>query len=741
MTRLMDRALLWLHEQQVATLGRGLTVFRPAITVHLNPKGGPFTVQHFAPLEEHYAETTIQTHVMAAYAEKGLEDMDQARRLAEDYFVLDRDAFLRRWLPGRGAEIRRQTTGTSWRAIVDALDNPVQAEIVRDDREQTNVLVLAGPGSGKTRVLVHRIAYLIRVKREDPRGILVLTYNRHAAAEIRERLRRLIGGDAAGVTVSTCHALAMRLMGASFAGDHEGPRDFDGIVLQAVALLRGDGLTRAEAEALRDTLIQGYRWLLVDEYQDIGPEEYALIGAVAGRSLEDDLRISLFAVGDDDQNIYAFAGASIEFIRRFETDYAAKPVWLTENYRSTAHIIAAANAVIAPAAQRMKAGHDITVNRARARAAPGGDWSALDPVAQGRVTLLDAGGEAGQAVAALDELLRLSRLDPDWTWRRCAVIARDWRRLEPVRAYAEALGIPIDMANEKPLSLWRMREMQGFVRALLADRTRLLSIPDLIAILNGQPRNRWTDLIGEGIGTLARELVEKVAPVPDIVQWFGEWARDVRGEHQGLLLMTAHRAKGLEFDHVVILNGGWDRPSRGEDADAPRRLFYVAMTRARSTLTVLTDGPHAFVRPGDAILPRRVTPDAAALPRARLRYVPPDPRLVDLSFAGRLRDGDPALAAIAAARPGDPVQLIRDGDRWRIDTAQGRTLARLSRAFAPPEGTTFLRGEVAAILHWRREDGDEDYHHLLRRDEWEVVLPELVFEARAHAVIADQNGS
>jgi ATP-dependent DNA helicase RecQ len=729
MTRLMDRALLWLHEQQVATLGRGLTVFRPAITVHLNPKGGPFTVQHFAPLEEHYGETTIQTHVMAAYAETGLEAMDQAQRLSEDYFVLDRDAFLRRWLPGRGTEIRRQTTGTSWRTIVDALDNPVQAEIVRDDREQTNVLVLAGPGSGKTRVLVHRIAYLIRVKREDPRGILVLTYNRHAAAEIRERLRRLIGDDAAGVTVSTCHALAMRLMGASFAGDHEGPRDFDGIVMQAVALLRGDGLTKPEAEALRETLIQGYRWLLVDEYQDIGPEEYALIGAVAGRSLEDDLRISLFAVGDDDQNIYAFAGASIDFIRRFEADYSAKPVWLTENYRSTAHIIAAANAVIASAAGRMKAGHDITVNRARAKSMPGGDWAALDPVAQGRVTLLDAGGDAAQAVAALDELVRLSRLDPDWSWRRCAVIARDWRRLEPVRAYAEAQGIPIDMANEKPLSLWRMREMQGFVRTLLEDRTRQLTIDDLTILLNTQPQSRWTDLIGEGIGALARELVEKAAPVPDLVQWFGEWARDVRAEQRRLLLMTAHRAKGLEFDHVAILNGSWDRPSRGEDADAPRRLFYVAMTRARSTLTVLTDGPHTFVRTGDAVLTRRVTPDTDALPCCRLRYIPPDPRLVDLSFAGRLREGDPALKDIAAARPGDPVYLFRDGDRWRVDNAEGKTLARLSRAFVPPEDTTFLRGEVAAILNWRREDGDEEYHHLLRRDEWEVVLPELVFES------------
>jgi ATP-dependent DNA helicase RecQ len=730
MTRLMDRALLWLHEQQVVTLGRGLTVFRPAITVRLNPKGGQFTVQHFAPLEEHYAETTIQTHVMAAYAETGLQAMDRAQRLSEDYFVLDRDAFLRRWLPGRGAEIRRQTTGSSWKMIVDALDNPVQAEIVRDDRESTNVLVLAGPGSGKTRVLVHRIAYLIRVRREDPRGILVLTYNRHAAAEIRERLRRLIGDDAAGVTVSTCHALAMRLVGASFAGDGDGPRDFDGIVMQAVGLLRGDGLSRHEAEALRETLIQGFRWLLVDEYQDIGPEEYALIGAVAGRSLEDpDLRISLFAVGDDDQNIYAFAGASIEFIRRFEADYSAKPVWLTENYRSTAHIIAAANTVIAPAAKRMKAGHDITVNRARVKAPPGGDWAALDPVAQGRVCLLDAGpGDEAQAVAALDELVRLSRLDPDWSWRRCAVIARDWRRLEPVRAYAEALGIPIDMANETLPSLWRLREMQAFIRVLLADRTRLLTIPDLVDVLNAQPQSRWTDLIGEGIGTLARELVEKAAPVPDVVQWFGEWARDARGEQHGLLLLTAHRAKGLEFDHVAILNGGWDRASRNEDSDAPRRLFYVAMTRARSTLAVLTDGPHAFVRPEDAILLRQAVVDATALPRARHRYVPPDPKLVDLSFAGRLKPGNPSLTAIAAARPGDPVHLSCDGDRWRIDNAQGLPLVRMSRAFSPPEGAAFLHGEVAAVLTWRREDGNEDFGHMLRRDAWEVVLPELVFQ-------------
>jgi ATP-dependent DNA helicase RecQ len=70
--------------------------------------------------------------------------MDQAQRTYEDYFVLDRAAFLRRWLPGRGTKIRRKTTSTSWGTIVDASDNLVQAEIVREDRDQTNVL--AGPG-------------------------------------------------------------------------------------------------------------------------------------------------------------------------------------------------------------------------------------------------------------------------------------------------------------------------------------------------------------------------------------------------------------------------------------------------------------------------------------------------------------------------------------------------------------------------------------------------------------------
>ncbi len=729
-TKLMERALLWLHEQQVLTLGKGLTVFRSAMTIHLNPERAPFSAKDFLPLQEHYREQTLQTHVMAAYAEKGLERIDEAQSLSQDYFTLDQDRFLRRWMPGRGVEIRRQTTGRAWKQIVEDLGNPTQQDIVADDREETNVLVLAGPGSGKTRVLVHRIAYLLRVRRENPRRILVLTYNRHAAAEIRARLRSLVGEDAAWVTVSTCHALAMRLVGASFAGGTTETRDFDAILREAVHMITGEGLSRAEAEAQREALIEGYRWILVDEYQDIGPEEYALIAAVAGRSLDDpDQRLSLFAVGDDDQNIYAFTGASISFIRRFEEDYRAKPKFLTENYRSTRFIIDAANQVIELAQGRMKAGHPITVDKLRSLHSGGGVMATHDPVGKGRVQFLDVpGDDIAQGVAAVDELVRISRLDPEFSWSRTAIISRDWRRLGPVRAYAEKLGLQVEMANEKLPSVWRLREMQKLVAGLRLRPAAMLTIQDILDVLNQQRRTRWVDLIAEGIADLARELGTKTIPVPDALEWLAEWAQDVRGTQRGLLLLTAHRSKGLEFDHVVILNGGWQAISHGEDGEAPRRLFYVAMTRARRSLAVVTSGAHVFVHAdSESELLRQVeAPRPSDLPEPD-QYQLPDMSSVDLSYAGRLAETSQTLAAIAKAEIDDQVTLeLREG-KWLLRDVQGSVLGRMAGSWAPPQGTHLVFGKIGAIVRWRKTDNEEAFQTYIKRREWETILPEFVF--------------
>jgi ATP-dependent DNA helicase RecQ len=733
-SKLLDRALLWIHEQGVVTLGKGLTIFRPAMTVYLQPGNRRFTEGDFEPLHLHYEEQVLQTHIMAAYAELGLTSMRDAERLSSDYFTMDREGFIDKWLPGRSAELRRQTTPGSYRAIVESLDNHNQARIVSDDRNQTNVLVLAGPGSGKTRVLVHRIAYLIRVKRENPKGILALVYNRHAATEIRRRLYALIGEDARGVTISTCHGLAMRLVGASFARqvDKVDAGKFDDILRQAVALLQGEGLSRDEVEAQRDTLIEGYRWILVDEYQDIGPKAYELIAEVAGRSVEDeDRRLSLFAVGDDDQNIYAFKGASVDFIRRFEEDYKAQPVYLIENYRSTSHIVAASNRMIAPAAHRMKVGHDISVDRLRKKDPPGGILEKIDAVGRGRVQVLkECQDEFHQAVSAVEELRRLSKIVPEWDWTRTAIIAREWKYLEPVRSYAEDQGIPVQSADEELPSFWRFRETQSLIHWLSDRKTSALRTSDLRAWIEEQPEGPWWSVLRDGIEEFAREVGGRETDRKDVLEWIAEWGREVRRRQSGLLLLTAHRAKGLEFDDVVVLDGGWERLSTGEDADAARRLYYVAMTRARRSLSVLAmsarhpmlhgiDDPSFLNR-----FPPKYPTDVSACSRI---YQPLTLSNVYLDYAGRLPPGHPTLMALERVAAGDPIRLKRRAGHWFVENSDGVALVRLAKDYSPPKGAEFIDGIVAAVIVRTGEEVNEDWRPHLRRNKWLVVLPELVF--------------
>ena len=735
--RLMDRALLWLHEQEVIRLNKGLAVFRPAMTILLKPERRGFAQADFASLQLHYDEQVRQIHVMAEYAQHGLRPTADHLNLAMDYFSLSEEEFLERWLPDRDRELARQTTPESWRTIVASLNNPIQRRIVADDREQTNVLVLAGPGSGKTRVLVHRIAYLVRVRRENPRGILALAYNRHAAVEIRRRLADLIGDDARGVTVLTCHALAMRLVGASFAGraNRLEQDDFQEVMRQAVTLLRGQGLPPDEADEYRERLLAGFRWILVDEYQDIGPDQYELIAALAGLTKpEADDRLSLFAVGDDDQNIYTFNGSSTEFIRRFEADYGARPSYLTDNYRSTANIITAANAVIEPAKPRMKEGHPIEINRTRAQDPPGGDWTLIDPVAQGRVQILPAGDTPiSQAQAAMAELKRLSERVTDWDWSTCAVVARDWSHLDPVRSLCELEDIPVQMANEEFTGVWHLRETRALVKWLRGRGSRLVASAEIETWLAGQVSNPWIELLQEAAAEYALETGGSETPVEAFIEWLAEWGREVRRRQRGLLLLTAHRAKGLEFDHVVVLDGRWDRIGNGEDADAPRRLYYVAMTRARQTLTLMRlPGPHPFQDALSGVPATLLRNDPAALPPAApelaRRYQRLSLRDVFLGFAGYRDPDHPVHKAIAALAPGDSLRVGSGGDRQDLLDQSGVVVGQLARGFKAPAGMRFASATVLAVVNWDREKSESPYRDGLRSEAWEVVVPELVFE-------------
>ena len=748
---LVDRALLWMHEQEVVTLNRGLTVFRPAMTLKVTRDGRTFTVADFKPLQEHYAEQTAQIHVVAEYAKLGVDDIHLALRLAVDYFEFESQAFVHKWFKGKETTLGRDTLPEHYEAIVRKLGNRTQERIVADDRERTNVLVLAGPGSGKTRVLVHRIAYLIRVRRENPGSILALTYNRHAAVEARRRLDELIGKDARGVNVMTCHALAMRILGISFAQAAANPSDetFNVILRDAARLLKKSD--EANAFVTREQMLGRLNWILVDEYQDIGEPEYELIAALAGKTLaEDDARLNLFAVGDDDQNIYAWKGASVRFIRRFAQEYHAKEEYLVENYRSSRCIIDAASQCIDGAAERLKRDHRLRIDGHRHAEPPGGAWTARDEVARGRVQILRLkGGQLSQAAAAVEELKRLAALDPDWQWRRCAIVARNWADLDPARSACMVHRIPVQSAREELSSFWRARETQRLLRTLDSCDSTAIETQELRHYRADAGEGPWADLLGQALDELLLEEGQAtVLPIAFVRNWLGEWSKEIRRRQQGLLLTSAHRAKGLEFDHVVILDGRWNAASDAEDPDTARRLYYVSMTRARETLALvrLDDAGRADVR--DTPLRARREERASSLlqplgntPSVLEREVPrpdiSDRRLdiriaectmkdVVLSFAGWRAAHSRTHRAIATLAPGDPLSMSHEDGQWKILDRERRQVGRMARSWTLPRGMVIARASVQGIFtRWADDGEDEERKRTLRSETWEVVVPQF----------------
>ncbi len=286
--------------------------------------------------------------------------------------------------------------------------NPQQRVAV--ETTEGPVLVLAGAGSGKTRTLTHRIAYLVYDLGISPDRILAFTFTNKAAAEMRARVAQLVGPTARSVWVGTFHATAVRLLrqtlelvgrdprflvydaedaravmrdvvrelnwderqwspqsllaqvsraknlcqgpddieDGSFLGrrlyeayrryqarlDALNAMDFDDLIMSAVRLLEAGG-------EVQERLTGQFDYVLVDEYQDTNHSQYRMIRALASRHQ------NLCAVGDDDQSIYGWRGADVRNILEFQHDFPnAVVIRLEENYRSTAVILGAANAVV-----------------------------------------------------------------------------------------------------------------------------------------------------------------------------------------------------------------------------------------------------------------------------------------------------------------------------------------------------------------------------------------------------------
>jgi RecQ family ATP-dependent DNA helicase len=763
-----ERGLLFLHEHNVVQLQNGLAVFRQAMTLRVLPeaRGRRYASGDYQPLSHHYGERTFQIHVMARYAGLAMEKIRSALDLVHDYFHLAKDGFVDRYFAGEEDVVARATGRESYRTIVDSLANPRQIALVAAAPDK-NLLVLAGPGSGKTRVVVHRCAYLLRVERVPARRIVVLCFNRHAAYELRRRLRELVGDDARGVTVQTYHGLAMRLTGTSFATLAEAasdqPPDFGQLIPDAVRLLTDERELSdfpLEPDELREQLLAGASHILVDEYQDIDRDQYELVSALAGRRERDrDRRLAILAVGDDDQNIYGFAGADVELIRRFRDDYGAEVHHLVENYRSTAHLIAGANHVIAANRDRMKRRYPIVVDEKRRRESPGGRWASLEPGNGGRVRRVRVEDESAQAAAVVRRMLEMQRLDPAFRWADCAVLARRHSVLDPIRALLEAAGVPVIWAGDRDRlpSLHRVREIAGFLAALREIRHEIRTAGRLEELLpeDGGGSNPWRALAGELVDEWRQETGDAELPVQAAIEFFYEALVERRRDPSfgraasgrgGVRLATVHAAKGLEFRHVFLADGHWTRPIDadgfvdGRQAEEERRLYYVGMTRARDTLHLIqrrdSDNFYLSGLRGDFLEnyePPPIPVDAAVIRRRFEILGMPD---LFLSYAGRWAEDLPIHKRLAALRPGDPLALRRDGDFLLLLDRSNGVVGALSEAGrekwdAMTDAIEAIR--VVAMVERREEDSESEYRQVLRCRRWEVPVAEVVYQAPRRA--------
>lgn len=747
----IDRALMFLHEQKVITLQQGLTVFRQAMTIRFLPgsKGRRYGKGEFEPLQLHYKERTLQIHVMNEYARLGLEKIRQALELVLAYFTLDRIAFLRRYFPKRKELLERATSQESYRQIVDELANSAQIELVTAEEDE-NTLILAGPGSGKTRTVVHRCAYLIRVKRRPARGILVLCFNRQAATMLRRRLFALIGADAGGITVKTYHGLAMILTGTSFAEmaekGREGNLQFDELIRDAVKLLRGEkAIVGIDEDEIRERLLDGYSDILVDEYQDIDQDQYDLISALAGRNLHDpEGRLTILAVGDDDQNIYTFRGANVAFIRRFQADYQARIHYLLENYRSSRHIIDCANQLIQHNQDRMKTNHEIRVNDSRRDDPAGGRWAELDPVTGGRVQVLEVSGPRRQAAALADEIERLRRLDKHLQWSDCAVLARTREALHPVRALLERRGLPVrwPVDRDKAPPLHRVREIAAFLESLKARGKEQCTAAELLSALqdrfSADRENMWIRLMTDSLVDFQAETADQRQPVARAIEYLYEAFTEQRRDHtlgQGIHLSTVHGAKGMEFNHVFMLDDGWAGGRNLQAAEEERRTYYVGMTRARETLCLLAcrgrKNPYVRLLPKDAAVWRLAAgADDASAWGADRRYELLGLQDIYLSFAARYPAQHKVHAHLAKLQPGAAVTLVARGGRVEVMVGEDCCVTQLSKAAAnlwSPRLKQIERVQVVGMIVRHRSDSEESFHSACACDSWEVPWLEVQY--------------
>ena len=543
-----EKTLLYLNQIKAIKLEGGFMVSYNRLNIEeINGSIARFTLDNFRKMEDYYHHKTEQIHIVGEYAKRRIQNYEEAIIYVNDYFSLPYEEFLSKYFPRRKKEIGTPLTPTRLKEIVGDLDTD-QAKIVNDGKSD-NILVLAGPGSGKTKVLVHKIASLLLLEDIKPEQFLMLTFSKAASLGFRTRTRKLVPEYSGLIKITTFHGFCFQLIGQ--LGDLNKSKN----VIE-------DCLNAIENEDIDISSIVNKSVLLLDEFQDVNQMEWKLIQTIIQKS--GNLRV--IAVGDDDQNIYGFRDSSNKYMLEFKEKYNATQYSLIKNYRSTASIVNFNNELLNKIPNRLK-------------------QEVLEPAIIKKTTPIQL---IRYSSTFLEKPLTEQVIQDNYNGTRAIL----------VRTNKQALMLSTFLRNEG-LKTRLITGLEGFrVADLLEIRSFTNSLSqnknDAGVIFN----NVWEDakIDFENIHKNSIHFQTCIDVIlkfevnyekqKQLIDWY-EYINEIKMEDainadaNAIIIATIHKSKGKEFDHVYLLLENY----KFNDSES-KRVLYVGCTRAKKSLQI-----------------------------------------------------------------------------------------------------------------------------------------------------------
>lgn len=499
----------------------------------------------YKQLNDFYCQKIQQIHIVGEYANMMVRDYNAALEFVNDYFQLDYNKFLKKYFAGeRSKEIDRNITPKKYEKLFDVLSSK-QREII-DDNTSQYIVVTAGPGSGKTRMLVHKLASLMLLEDVKHEQLLMVTFSRAAVTEFKHRLYELIGNAASFVEIKTFHSYCFDLLG------------------KVGSLANAKNIVRDAAQMIRDGEVELGRItktvVVIDEAQDMDENEYALIEALMERN--DDMRV--IAVGDDDQNIYGFRGSDSKYLRSFITDKGAAKYELVENYRSCKSVIALANAFAETITDRMK----------------------TDPI----LSMSDNDGEVkliryksgNMETAVVEDLINTY----DGKSTVCILTSTNIEALRVMGALNSRGQRAKLIQSNDGFDLYNLAEMRYFFKCIEKKLTSPIISDSLwneakASLESAYSRSSALPLCMALFEDYEKSVERKYKSDLDIFIHESKLEDFYHTENGIVYVSTIHKSKGREFDSVYML-----LDNVKADNDEERRKIYVGLTRAKNRLHI-----------------------------------------------------------------------------------------------------------------------------------------------------------